>query len=104
MLDAALEAVSFAADHERADLDSDRLLVLGLLKCVEIIGEAAVHVSEKTRLLYPQIPWAAITGMRNRLVHVYFDIDLDQVWEAVIKDVPPLIVELEKILGLESDT
>lgn len=101
MLDAAREAVGFAKGKGRADLDQDRLLVLGLLKCIEIVGEAAARVNPDTQSRYPQIPWADIVGMRNRLVHVYFDIDLDRVWDTVEQDLPPLIASLEEILNAE---
>jgi uncharacterized protein with HEPN domain len=95
MLDAAREAQSFVCDRRREDLDQDRLLALGLLKSIEIIGEAAAHVSMDLRDQYPIIPWGQIIAMRNRLVHVYFDIDLDQVWKAVVEDLVPLIDQLQ---------
>jgi uncharacterized protein with HEPN domain len=98
MLDAAKEAVAFAQGHVRADLDNDRLLALGILKCIEVVGEAAARVKRKARAAYPQIPWLDLIGLRNRLVHVYFEIDLDRVWDTVTEDLPPLIAELEKIL------
>jgi len=98
MLEAAQDADKSAAGHTRSDLDKDRVWMRGLVKCIEIIGEAAAHVSEAARKQYPQIPWAQIVAMRNRLVHVYFDVDLDQVWKAVTLDVPLLITGLEKIL------
>jgi len=98
MLDAAREAVSFARGRSRADLDSDRLLALGLFKCIEIVGEAAARITPDTRRRHPQIPWADIVGMRNRLVHDYFAIDLDQVWLTVTSDLPPLITALEGML------
>ncbi|MCK4304546.1 MAG: DUF86 domain-containing protein [Candidatus Eisenbacteria sp.] len=103
MLDAAQEVISFSRGHMRADLDGNRLLTLGLLKGIEIIGEAASRVTSATQDRYPQIPWSDIVGMRNRVVHVYFDIDLDQVWETVTKDVPPLIEELKRIVPAERD-
>jgi uncharacterized protein with HEPN domain len=98
MLDAAQEAESFATNRSRFDLDKDRMLVLSLVKDVEIIGEAAARVTENTRAEYPEIPWVKIVGMRNRLIHAYYDIDLDRVWDTVIEDLPPLILMLEKIL------
>ena len=101
MLDAAREAIGFSSSHNRMDLDGDRLLTLGLLKCIEIIGEAAARVGQQTKDEYPSIPWLDIIGMRNRLVHVYFDIDLDLVWDTVTIDLPLLITELEKILASE---
>lgn len=103
MIDAAREALRSATKHTRADLDRDHVWVLGLVKCVEIVGEAASRVSEGTKQRCPQIPWAQIVAMRNRLVHVYFDIDLDQVWKAVTEDLPPLVGDLEKILAAEKE-
>ncbi len=102
MLDAAREAVSFGRGRSRADLNRNRLLTLGLLKCIEILGEAAARIGPETQSRHPQIPWVDIVGMRNRLIHVYFDIDLDLVWDTVTKDRPPLIAELERILGAEA--
>ena len=103
MLDAAREAVASARARTRANLERERIWALGLVKCIEIIGEAAARVSVDTRNQYPQIPWAQIVGMRNRLVHVYFDLDLDQVWSAVTEDLPPLVSELESILRGEAE-
>jgi uncharacterized protein with HEPN domain len=77
MLDAAREAMSFAQGRTRADLDRDRMLVLSLVKDIESIGEAAYQIAEATRDELPAIPWADIIGMRHRLVHAYFDINLD---------------------------
>ena len=95
MLDAAREAVAFVRRRTRGDLDYDRQLVLALVKGVEIVGEAATQVSEPTRQRLPEIPWERIVGMRNRLVHAYFDINLDIVWETVQADMPKLISLLE---------
>ena len=98
MLDAAKHAVSFSRRKTRQDIGNDRILALGLLKLIEIIGEAAANVSQGTRDQYPHVPWTDIVGMRNRLVHVYFDIDLDRVWDTVTQDLPPLIADLEKAI------
>jgi uncharacterized protein with HEPN domain len=97
MLDAAQEAVRSAHGRVRSDLDRDRVWTLGLVKCIEIVGEAAGRVSAETRCQYPDIPWASIVAMRNRLVHGYFDMDLDQIWKTLVEDLPPLIAQLEKI-------
>jgi uncharacterized protein with HEPN domain len=98
MLDAAREALSFAKNKTRGDLDNDRMLVLSLVKEIEIIGEAAANVSSEARDRYPEIPWPSIVGMRNRLIHAYFDIDYDRVWDTITDDLPPLIAILEKIV------
>lgn len=98
MLDSAREAVSFIAHKTRASLDKDRRLVLALVKSIEIIGEAAVRVSVESQKALPSIPWQDIIGMRNRLIHAYFDINLDILWQTVIEDLPLLINKLERIL------
>lgn len=99
MLDAAKEAVSFAQGKKRADLDGDRKLVLALVRLVEVIGEAAGNVSKGFQAAHPEIPWPVIVGMRNRLVHAYFDVDLDRVWDTVKEDLPQLISQLEKAMA-----
>ncbi len=98
MLDAAREAASFAKGKSRGDLDHDRQLVLSIVRSVEIVGEAASKVSQPFQSAHPSVPWAVIIGMRNRLIHAYFDVDLDRVWDTVENDVPLLISELEKLL------
>jgi uncharacterized protein with HEPN domain len=95
MLDAAREAIGFARGRIRANLDSDRMLVLALVKDIEIIGEAAFQISTVTRDQLPEIPWDDIIGMRHRLVHAYFDINLDILWQTAQDDLPPLIAVLE---------
>jgi uncharacterized protein with HEPN domain len=97
MLDAATEAISSAQNRSRSDLETDHVWALGLIKCVEIIGEAAAQVSDETRVAAPKVPWREIVGMRNRLIHVYFDIDFDQVWSTVRHDLPALVKCLREI-------
>ena len=98
MLDAAREAMSFAKERTRADLDLDRMLVLSLVKDIEIIGEAAYQTAETTRDELPAIPWADIVGMRHRLVHAYFDINLDVLWQTVQNDLPALVAQIKPLL------
>jgi len=97
MLAAARDAQTFAAGKTETDLRSDKQLQLALLKCVEIIGEAAANVGEETRAKYPALPWGDIVGMRNHLVHGYFNIDLSRLWTTVADDLPVLIAELERV-------
>ena len=98
MLDAANEALSSSQAKTRKDLEQDHIWTLGLIKCIEIIGEAAAQISAETRAAAPTVPWQEIIGMRNRLVHVYFDIDFDQVWSTVQDDLPALITLLKKLI------
>jgi uncharacterized protein with HEPN domain len=99
MLDAAHRVLRYAHGRTRADLDTDELLVDGLVRCIEIIGEAASRVTPERREREPGIPWPAIISMRRRVVHEYFRANLDVVWQTVTDDVPRLIPELERALA-----
>ena len=98
MRDAAREAMEFAHGRERADLNRDRQLALALLKCIEIVGEASATISVETTSRYPEIPWRQIRGMRNRLIHGYYEVDLDVVWDTVTHNLGPLLAVLEGIV------
>ena len=102
MLVAARDAVVFADGLSFSEFARDQRTQLAILKCVEIVGEAASRVSAETREAHPAIPWREIVGMRNRLVHAYFEIDLRLVWDTVRNDLPPLIVQLEPLVPPES--
>ena len=95
MLDAAQDALSFAEGRAREELDTDRQLVLAIVKCVEIIGEAAGQVSPEARADLSALPWRKMVAMRHRLVHAYYDINPDVVWSTLQEDLPPLIEALK---------
>lgn len=99
MLDAAREASLFIQGKTRESLNTERMLALSLVRLLEIIGEAASRVSKEKQAQSPEIPWRQVIGMRNRLTHAYFDINLDFVWQTVTEDLVPLIAELERMLG-----
>ena len=80
--------------RSRGDLDTDRVLALAVVRLLEIIGEAATRVPTEERARRPDIPWAAIVGLRNRLIHGYDDVDLDIVWAIVTSDLPTLLMRL----------
>ena len=101
MLLAAREAQEIAREATISDFRQNRTLQLAILKAVEIVGEAASRISVETREPNPDIPWADIVGMRNRLVHGYFDVNLTRVWETVERDIPGLIRQLEGLVSEE---
>ena len=84
---------------ENVELDTDRKLNLSLVRLLEIIGEAARSISEEFRDSHPDLSWKSMVGMRDRLIHGYFDVNLDVVWETVTQDLPSLIAQLEKIVA-----
>ena len=97
MLDAAQKAVAFTQGKSRAEVESDELLMLALVRLLEILGEAAKHVSQVTKANAPQIPWRQIAGTRDRLIHGYFAVDPDILWTIITEDLPPLITELQQL-------
>jgi uncharacterized protein with HEPN domain len=102
MLDAAKQAIEFTRGKSNADLYRDAQLALALTRLVEIIGEAAKNVSAETRATLSQIPWRAIAGTRDRLVHAYFDVDLERLWQIVAVDLPPMVAALEGLPNSKS--
>ncbi|MCY4187202.1 MAG: DUF86 domain-containing protein [Bryobacterales bacterium] len=102
MLLAARDALSFTEGMSFDDFVQDRRTQRSVLKSVEIVGEAAVQVSEDTKRINLDIPWQEIVGMRNRLVHGYFDIDLPVVWDTVRHDLPDLIDRLAPLVPPEA--
>jgi uncharacterized protein with HEPN domain len=97
MREAAQSAVQFIAGRQRSDLDTDQMLLFALVRAIEIVGEAASKVSEETRAAEPDIPWKAIVGMRNRLIHAYFEIDADILWVAATEEIPTLLSQLRSL-------
>jgi uncharacterized protein with HEPN domain len=90
MIDATESVEHFAAGRNRGDLDTDKMLLFAILRAIEVIGEAASKVTDETQAASPGVPWASIIGMRNRLIHGYFDSDSDVVWKTVTEEMPGL--------------
>ena len=102
MLDAAKKAFEYFQGKSRRDLDADELRVLAVTRLIEILGEAAKNVSDATKKQSPDVRWKEIAGTRDRLIHGYFDVDLDILWQITTADLPVLIEQLEKLLELDS--
>ena len=98
IVDAARQAVAFVRGRSRADLDTDSMLSLALVRLLEVIGEAARAISPAVREAHPETAWSKMAGMRDRLIHGYFDVNLDIVWETVTQDLPMLISQIEPIV------
>ena len=98
MLDAARQAQEFIRNRNRDDLDRDPILLHALVRVLEIVGEAARGISDGFKKNHNEIAWIDIIAMRNRLIHGYFYINLDIVWNTVKFDVPVLIEQLESIV------
>jgi len=99
MLDHAREAVGLASGLTRTSLESKRVLSLAIVRLLEILGEAANRVPAAERAHYPQIAWAQLIGLRNRLIHAYDAVDFDILWRILSQDLPVLVAELEKLVS-----
>ncbi len=98
MLDHSAEAWGMVQGRSRADLDTDRMLNLALVRLMEIVGEASRRVSQEFRPQYPDDPWRETSDLRNRLIHGYDEINFDVLWDIIRDELPPLIEQLEEIV------
>ncbi len=85
---------SFVLNMNYEDFEADRKTVNAVIRSLEIIGEAAKKIPTEVRVQYPQIPWNEIAGMRDKLIHEYFGVDLEIVWETIQSD----LTDLENII------
>jgi uncharacterized protein with HEPN domain len=97
ILDSALKIINFTNGKNRNDLDLDEKLSLAIIRLFEIIGEAANSLSEEYQEGHGEIPWKKLISMRNRLIHGYFDINYDIVWNTIKQDIPQILKLLKKI-------
>jgi uncharacterized protein with HEPN domain len=101
ILIAPRDATEFLEGVTWAGFSANRMLQLATTRCLEIIGEAAAKVSVETRHAHPSIPWQSMIGIRNRLVHEYFQVDLQVVWDTVRNDLPGLLDLIEPLVPPE---
>ena len=85
------------------EFEENRMLQDAVIRELEIIGEATKSLSQDFRDKYPDIPWRQMAGMRDKLIHGYFGIDLGAVWDTATEDVPSLKEKLQKILEKEEN-
>ncbi len=77
---------------------ADTMIQDAVVRNLEIIGEAAKHVSEALKVNHAEVPWKQIAGMRDKVIHEYFGVNLELVWDAVQKDMPQLGRNIDAIL------
>ena len=99
ILDAIDVLQSGAQRYSLEQIEKDSILYFGFVKQVEIIGEAVYMLTKEFRESHPDIEWDAIEGMRHVLVHGYYEISPDKVWNVVKKDLPILRPKIQDLLG-----
>ncbi len=103
MLVAARRARRFVEGVTQEEFASSEVLQTAVVPMVQIIGEAAANVSQDTRERHPHIPWRSIVGIRNIVVHRYWDIDLTTIWAVVTDHIPALIAAIEPRIPPEGE-
>lgn len=98
MLDMAVLLDTERPNHSLDMIKSDRVAFFGLSKIVEIIGEAAYKITKEFKESHPELPWKQIEGMRHILVHGYFSISPEVLWDVIENDIPTLKPVIEKYI------
>ena len=98
ILESVSNIESFVSGKTYEEFLGDKLLQDGVVRELEIIGEAAKNISEEFKTSSPAIPWKYMTGMRDKLIHDYFSIDVNAVWKTAQEDLKPLKSTLENLI------
>jgi uncharacterized protein with HEPN domain len=98
ILDAISEVESFTKGLSYEVFKDDKKTVNAVVRSIEVIGEAAKRIPKATRDKHRDVPWKKLAGMRDKLIHEYFGIDLEILWKAANREIPPLKKPIQSVL------
>lgn len=98
ILESIVEIEKYTAGENLENFMQNSMMKFASVKQIEIIGEAANHITEETKNKFSEIQWRQITGLRHVLVHEYFGIDSNLIWQIIIEDIPALKIMIQEVL------
>lgn len=99
ILEVITKAQMFVEGTDFPSFEKNDEKIFAVIRALEVIGEAVKFIPQTDRDKYPQIPWKAVAGMRDKLIHGYFDVNSRRVWETVQRDLPPLRIVIIQMLA-----
>ncbi|MBU0702218.1 DUF86 domain-containing protein [bacterium] len=99
ILDSIMEVKEFTQGMDFEGFVGDKKTINAVTRSLEVIGEAGKKIPDSLREKYPQIPWKRMAGMRDKLIHEYWSIDLEIVWEVITNELPPIEPLIQKVLN-----
>lgn len=100
IIDAINSGMEFIEGMKYDEFAKDAKTVYAVIRAIEVVGEAVKNIPDRVRNEYPDIPWRNMAGMRDKLIHAYFGVDMKRVWKAMKEEIPPLKSTFEKILAV----
>jgi len=98
IIDYMNRSIRYLSEYEMNDFIKDNKTCDAALRCIEVIGEATKKIPEELRSSYPDIPWRDMAGMRDKVIHSYFNVDYKMVWLTITEDIPEMIPKIKKVI------